>query len=209
SISRATAPPSRTYCWLLRMPRLPPVPKSRQTRFRRTFSPGVGYSVVTLLQSHSSSSATSWASPVSVPCPISERAIRITTRSSGWIVMMLSSRLGRGMNRFSDLLVGAAAADIGHRSIDVRIARLRLGGKQRRRGHDHAALAIAALRHIEIEPSLLDLVQLAVFGEAFDGDDLLAADRVQRHLAGARGDTIDMDGAGAALGNAATILGAG
>ena len=49
------------------------------------FSPGVGYSVVTFDQSHSSSSATSWARPVSVPCPISERAMRITTVSSGLI----------------------------------------------------------------------------------------------------------------------------
>ena len=47
SISRAMAPPSRTYWLLSRMPRLPPVEKFFQTRLRRTFSPGVGYSVVT------------------------------------------------------------------------------------------------------------------------------------------------------------------
>src|SRR4051794_20332049 len=67
------------------MPRLPPVPKSRHTRLRAAFWPGVGYSVVTLFQSHSSSSATIWASPVSVPWPISERAMRTTTVSSGRI----------------------------------------------------------------------------------------------------------------------------
>src|SRR5690606_35457715 len=44
---------------------------------------GLGYSVVTFAQSHSNSSATSWARPVSVPCPISERAMRMITRSSG------------------------------------------------------------------------------------------------------------------------------
>src|SRR5438309_7738522 len=65
------------------MPRLPPVAKSPQMRLRATLWPGVGYSVVTFDQSHSSSSATIWARPVSVPCPISERAIRITTVSSG------------------------------------------------------------------------------------------------------------------------------
>jgi hypothetical protein len=52
-------------------------------RLRATFSPGVGYSVVTFDQSQSSSSATSWASPVSEPCPISDRAMRMTTLSSG------------------------------------------------------------------------------------------------------------------------------
>src|SRR4029077_9354831 len=67
------------------MPRLPPVEKSPQGRLRAALWPGVGYSVVTFDQSHSSSSATSWARPVRVPCPISERAMRITTVSSGRI----------------------------------------------------------------------------------------------------------------------------
>jgi hypothetical protein len=65
------------------MPRLPPVEKFRQTRLRATFWPGVGYSHVTFDQSQSSSSATSWQRPVSVPCPISDRAMRTTTVSSG------------------------------------------------------------------------------------------------------------------------------
>src|SRR6202048_71965 len=85
SIMRAVAPPLRTYSWLVRMPRLPPVEKSPQARLRATLWPGVGYSVVTFDQSHSSSSATSWARPVRVPWPISERAMRITTVSSGRI----------------------------------------------------------------------------------------------------------------------------
>src|SRR3954464_1803041 len=83
SIMRAVAPPLRTYSCEVRMPRLPPVEKSPQARLRATLWPGVGYSVVTLDQSHSSSSATSCARPVSEPCPISERAMRITTVSSG------------------------------------------------------------------------------------------------------------------------------
>src|SRR5262245_30735425 len=80
---RAVAPPLRTYSCEVRMPRLPPVEKSPQARLRLTLSPGVGYSVVTFAQSQSNSSATIWARPVSDPCPISERAIRITTESSG------------------------------------------------------------------------------------------------------------------------------
>src|ERR1700686_3386769 len=66
------------------MPRLPPGPLPPPTpRLRDRFCPGVIESVVTLLQSHSSSSAASWARPVSVPCPISERAMRMMTVSSG------------------------------------------------------------------------------------------------------------------------------
>ena len=83
SIIRAVAPPLRTYSCDSRMPRLPPVEKLPHTRLRARFWPGVGYSVVTFAQSHSSSSATSCARPVSVPWPISERAMRMTTVSSG------------------------------------------------------------------------------------------------------------------------------
>src|SRR5437773_2705149 len=81
SITRAVAPPFRTYSFDSRIPRLPPVEKLPHTRLRATLWPGVGYSVVTFDQSHSSSSAAIWARPVSVPWPISERAIRMTTVS--------------------------------------------------------------------------------------------------------------------------------
>src|SRR6195952_3015773 len=83
SMVRAVARPLGPYSFEVRMPRLPPVEKSPHARLRATLWPGVGYSVVTLDQSHSSSSATSWARPVSVPCPISDRAMRMTTVSSG------------------------------------------------------------------------------------------------------------------------------
>src|SRR5262245_17611796 len=83
SITRAVAPPLRTYSLDSRMPRLPPVEKLPHAPLRATLWPGVGYSVVTFDQSHSSSSATIWASPVMVPWPISDRATRITTASSG------------------------------------------------------------------------------------------------------------------------------
>src|SRR5215472_622546 len=64
-------------------------------RLRARLWPGVGYSVVTLVQSHSSSSATSWASPVSEPWPISERAMRITTVSSGLITTQQLTSSGK------------------------------------------------------------------------------------------------------------------
>src|SRR5437867_6523925 len=82
-MTRAVAPPLRTYSFDSRIPRLPPVEKLPQTRLRATLWPGVGYSVVTFDQLHSSSSAAIWARPVIVPWPISERATRTTTVSSG------------------------------------------------------------------------------------------------------------------------------
>src|SRR6266436_2698988 len=255
SMSRAAAPPSRTYWCESRMPRLPPVDKFPQTRLRAAFSPGVGYSVVILDQSHSSSSATSCARPVSVPWPISERAIRITTVSSGRmttqaftsgtlsaacaparpngirrpsdspppIAAALTSnerrlrcghgipplRRGGGVDRLAHLLIGAAAADVGDGAVDIGVARLRVVFEQRGNRHDHPALAIAALRDVVVDPSLLHLVQRAVGGEPLDRRDILGADRTDRHRAGPRRDPVDVDRAGAALGDAAAIFGPG
>src|SRR5262245_36083209 len=206
------------------MPRLPPVEKSPHARLRATLWPGVGYSVVTFAQSHSSSSATICASPVIVPWPISERAIRITTVSSGritthalisgepsWarttvapngifrpsaspppaaavptmkerrsnlavlaIMAAPSSCLRGGVNGFAHLLERAAPADIRNALVDVGIAWLRLFAEQRRHRHDHARLAVAALRDFEIHPGLLNLGQDTASGQALDRRDLPA-----------------------------------
>src|SRR3954453_7788860 len=207
----------------MRMPRLPPVEKSPQTRLRATLWPGVGYSVVTLVQSQASSSATSCARPVSEPWPISERAMRMTTVSSGRITtqaltsgepsaarttcgppngmsrpmarpapaaavpmtkarrfrtgmwfMAASSRVRGGMNRGAHLVEGAAAADVGDGVVDIGVGRLRLVLEQRPPRHDHAALAIAALRYVVVDPGLLHLVQQAVRRQSLNGGDLFA-----------------------------------
>src|SRR6266404_1117579 len=241
------------------MPRLPPVEKFFQTRLRRTFSPGVGYSVVTLLQSHSSSSATICARPVSVPCPISERAMRTTTVSSGRITthaltsgepsaarttfgpngtlkpsarppateaeltmnsrresflvlsMAFSSglRLRSGVDRFAHLLEGPAATDVGDRCVDVGIGRIRLLCQERGCGHDHSRLAVAALRHVVLEPRLLDPVERAFLRQAFDRHDALAFDLRHRRRARADRLAVDVHGARAALRDAAAVFRSG
>src|SRR5215472_2535187 len=184
------------------MPRLPPVAISPQIRLCARFCPGKTCSVATFFQSHSSSSATSWARPVSVPSPISERAMRTTQVSSGltttqalislpdvpcatappipngmpsarpppaaaeptmnlrregfamFVLMVVSPsgllrRVGGHVHRRADALVGTAAADVGHRLVDVGVGRLGLLCEERRRGHDLPRLAVAALRHVD------------------------------------------------------------
>src|SRR3954467_6194407 len=224
----------------MRMPREPPVPISPQARLRARFWPAVIDSVVTLAQSHSSSSATSWARPVRVPCPISVRAMRMTQVSFGLMAtqmftsvapfcaaawarngalkpsanvpavaaaapttnlrrerrwpfpkiiffMALSSRpaggaigraaigltAGRLMHGLANALIRPAAADVGHRLVDVGIGRLRLLLQQRRRRHDLPGLAVAALRHIHRRPRLLHRVR-RIGRQAFDGDNFVA-----------------------------------
>src|SRR6478752_5348047 len=117
------------------------------------------------------------------------------------------SRARRGMDRRAHLLERAATADVADVGVDVGVGRLGLVLEQRRHRHDHAALAIAALRHVVLEPRLLHLVQRAVLREPFDGGDLLTVDRAERHRARTHRDAVDVDGAGAALGDAATVFG--
>src|SRR5437868_9670507 len=65
------------------------------------------------------------------------------------------------MDRLAHLLEGPAAADIGDGVVDVVVGRLRVFFQQRRDGHDHAALAIAALRNVVRDPGELHLVHRA------------------------------------------------
>src|SRR5579872_990154 len=123
--------------------------------------------------------------------------------------MICSSSVRGGVYRLAHLLEGAAAADIGNRFVDVLVGRLRLLLQKRRHRHDHAALAIAALGNVIGNPGLLHLVQGAVVRQSLDRGDLLADRFAHRNPAGADGDAVDMDGAGAALCNAATVFGAG
>ena len=83
SMARAAAPAWRRYSCESRIERLPPVAIEPHTRLRRICSAVETNSVRTFVQSHSSSSATSIGRPVELPCPISERATRITTLLSG------------------------------------------------------------------------------------------------------------------------------
>jgi hypothetical protein len=58
------------------------------------------------------------------------------------------------------LLECAAAADVGDGVVDVGVARFRFLPEQGRYCHDHAALAVAALRHVVLQPGLLHRVVL-------------------------------------------------
>src|SRR4029453_4405804 len=95
----------------------------------------------------------------SVSAPPAAATLTRNDRRSIRCMVTSSSCLGGGMNRRADALISAAATDVGNRGIDLGVGRLRLPLQQRGDRHDHAALAIAALRDVEIEPGLLHLVQ--------------------------------------------------
>src|SRR5438477_3605152 len=92
--------------------------------------------------------------------------------------------LRRGVDRRADARIGSAAADVGHRRVDVLVAGVAILCEQGDRRHDLPRLAVAALRHFVIDPRLLHRLQLAALREPFDGQYLLV--RSGGHRYGAR-----------------------
>src|SRR5258706_12688772 len=100
----------------------------------------------------------------------------------GLVIMVAPSGLGcSSVDRVADFLERAATADVGHRRVDVRVGGLGLGFQQRSGSHDHAGLAVAALRHLMLDPGLLHLRQLAARRETLDGGDLASLHGPGRH----------------------------
>src|SRR2546430_2221125 len=109
----------------------------------------------------------------STPSLSTRSTIRLPVMSGPLLVARGNLRSAR--NSLSDAHIGAAATDVPrHRGVDVGIARLRLGGQQRRCGHDLAGLAIAALRHVQLDPGLLNLFARGCSTNGLNGRDALA-----------------------------------
>src|SRR5689334_8129936 len=108
------------------------------------------------------------------------------------------------MNGFTNALIRATAANVaGHEVVDIGISGIGFLGQQSDCGHDLSGLAVAALRNVFSDPGLLDGMETAVVGEAFDGGDFLSGNGGDGGLAGARGFAIDVHGAGATEAGAA------
>src|SRR5580692_6333421 len=70
--------------------------------------------------------------------------------------MASRSLLGGALDGAEDARIGAAAADVAvHVADDVVAARILVGREQCRGLHDLAGLAVTALRHLQVEPGLL------------------------------------------------------
>src|SRR6266516_1771655 len=134
---------------------------------------------------------------------VSRNARRVTC-----VGVLMSRLLGRAVDGGADPLVSAAAADVRHRGVDVRVRRVGVRREQRGRCHELARLAIAALRYVLRDPRFLDAMA-PVRREAFDRGHALSGHRRDRGDARAGGDTVQMDGTRAALCDAAAELGAG
>ena len=76
--------------------------------------------------------------------------------------------------RLNSVIGHAAAQRAFHPLADLGVRRVRIPVEQRFRGHDLAVLAIAALRHLLIDPGLLQRIELAVVRKTFERGDLAA-----------------------------------
>src|ERR1700733_368311 len=103
-------------------------------------------------------------------------------------------------------LIATAPADVAfHRFADLIVGWLLVAGQQRRRRHDLTSLAIAALRHTEFAPRLLDRV-LTLGVKTLDGGNGLAGDIRHGDDAGAGRLAVKVDSAGPAESDAAAEL---
>src|SRR4029077_5811464 len=111
--------------------------------------------------------------------------------------------------------IGATAADVAvHSRIDLGGGRLLAAGERLEEGgraHDLTALAVAALRHVVLDPCFVHGGSDAVgaIGRCFDRGDLLACGVGGGRDTGADSLAVEMHGAGAAQRSAAAELGAG
>src|SRR5256714_10765766 len=142
--------------------------------------------------------------------PMTRPATPAVSRNSRRVICgaLMSRSLRGAMDGGADALVRATATDVGHRRVDVGVGGMRRFREQRRGGHDLPRLAVAALRHVFLDPRALHGVR-PVLGEAFDRGDALARDGRHRQHAGAGRDAVQVNGTGAALGDAAAELGTG
>src|SRR5258706_4783830 len=111
--------------------------------------------------------------PMRSPPPSTALALRNCRRERSTV--MSGPFLGRVLDSLADAHISTAATDVsGHGVVDVPIAPVGVGREQSRLGHDLAALAIAALRHFQIDPGLLNLLAGGCGTNRLDRGDALA-----------------------------------
>src|SRR2546428_5775522 len=127
------------------------------------------------------------------PPPSAALALRNCRRERS--TLMSGPFLGGVLDSLADSDIRTAATDVPrHCGVDVAIGRVGLGGEQRRCGHDLAGLAIAALRHLQIDPGLLDLLAGGGGTDGFDRSDAPARRGRDRRVAKTHPPALEKDG---------------
>jgi hypothetical protein len=143
--------------------------------------------------------------------PLRNSARRVMAELSGVeLAAGVSLRSGSMLDPLSDSNIRPATTDIScHCGVDIGIIGVRIVSEQCGGRHDLTGLTVATLNHFKFEPCFLDLGSGAGLANALNRRDRAIADQANRKLTRSNGDTIEMNGAGAAEGNPATKLGPG
>jgi len=113
---------------------------------------------------------------------------------------LATQHCGRGLHRCDDLRIACAAAELAVQRLDnLRRRRVRHAVEQRLGGQQHGRRAEAALDRTVGDERRLEGVQRVRRAEALDGQHLAACDLTHGRQARAHGQTIEQDGACAAL----------
>src|SRR5712671_3329475 len=152
--------------------------------------------------------------PMSRPPPSAALTLRNCRRERSTLMsgLLLAVRrtVRRALDSLADAHIRTAATDIpGHGLVDVAVGRVGLRREQRRCGHDLAGLAVAALRYLQVDPGLLNLLAGRRLADGLDGDDLLSCHPRNGGDAGTGRSAIDVHRARAAKRGAAAELRAG
>src|SRR5882762_1534610 len=146
--------------------------------------------------------------PIRSPPPSAALALRNCRRERS--TLMSGPFLGGVLDSLADSHISAAPTDVPrHGGVDIAIGRVRVGGEQGGGGHDLAGLAVAALRHLQLDPGLLDLFAGGCGAYRLDRGDALAGRGSDRRQARAHRLAIEVDGARAAQAEAAAEFRAG
>ena len=113
---------------------------------------------------------------------IARSSVRLIAVEPSMLDLLGSARfdLGCAMDRAPDPLIGPAAADVRDGVVDLGVARFGIALQESRNRHDLAGLAVAALRHVVLEPGALDRM-CRIRGQTLDGRDRGTVDAADRH----------------------------
>src|SRR5262249_32248741 len=131
-------------------------------------------------------------------------AVKARREMTGAVISGPPHGVGGAQHGADDAVVGAAAAQVGGEALaHLGIGRMRVAVEQRFCTHQHAVDAVAALGGLLVDEGLLQRMRLLHAAEPLDGGDLGRAELADRRHAGAHRRSVDQDGAGAALRQAA------
>src|SRR6059036_2231132 len=95
----------------------------------------------------------------STKAPCAAATVARNSRRVTSVFISLPHQIGSEVYGFPDAVIRAASAGVGHSRVDVGVGGVWMLAQERQRAHEHAGLAVAALRRVEFLPGELNGVR--------------------------------------------------